>query len=152
MSALPWLQPERVQALESALARRVLVLDGAMGTMIQNQRLEEDDYRGQRLKGHGHELRGNNDLLVLTRPQLISDIHHDYFQAGADFVETNTFNATRLSQSDYRLEELAFELNLEAARLARDLEPYRLFWLEDSTPAENQKSFELIRKPSASLR
>ncbi|MFA7541659.1 MAG: methionine synthase, partial [Lysobacterales bacterium] len=120
MTTLPWLQAERVQALERALARHILVLDGAMGTMIQNQRLEEDDYRGQRLRDHGHELRGNNDLLVLTRPELISDIHHQYFQAGADFVETNTFNSTRLSQSDYRLEELAHELNREAARLARE--------------------------------
>ncbi|MFB9069367.1 methionine synthase [Pseudofulvimonas gallinarii] len=119
MSALPWLDPARVDLLHRALARRVLVLDGAMGTMIQGHGLSEDDFRGERLRQHHHELRGNNDLLVLTRPDIIRGIHEQYFEAGADFVETNTFNATRLSQSDYRLEELAYEINLEAARLAR---------------------------------
>ncbi len=119
MSTLPWLDPARVDALERALARRILVLDGAMGTMIQNHGLSEDDFRGDRFKAHAHELRGNNDLLVLTRPAIIQGIHEQYFAAGADFVETNTFNATRLSQSDYRLEEVVYELNREAARLAR---------------------------------
>ena len=119
MSALPWLDPVRVDALLRQLARRVLVLDGAMGTMIQGHRLGEDDFRGERLRQHSHELRGNNDLLVLTRPEIIRGIHGQYYEAGADFVETNTFNATRLSQSDYRLEELAYEINVEAARLAR---------------------------------
>ena len=119
MTELPWLDPARVDALQRALARRILLLDGAMGTMIQAHRLDEADFRGARLAGHGHELRGNNDLLVLTRPDVIAGIHREYLAAGADLVETNTFNSTRLSQSDYGLEPLAYELNLEAARLAR---------------------------------
>ncbi len=119
MSDLPWLQPARVDALLRALSRRILILDGAMGTMIQNHGLDEAAFRGTRLGDHGHELRGNNDLLVLTQPAIIAGIHHEYLAAGADFIETNTFNSTRLSQSDYKLEALAYELNLEAARLAR---------------------------------
>ncbi|MDZ3824101.1 MAG: methionine synthase [Pseudoxanthomonas sp.] len=119
MSELPWLEPDRVEALRRALARRILVLDGAMGTMIQAHRLDEADFRGKRLARHGHELRGNNDLLVLTRPEVIAGIHREYLAAGADLVETNTFNSTRVSQADYGLEALAYELNLEAARLAR---------------------------------
>ncbi len=119
MSSLPWREADRVAALLRALSERILVLDGAMGTMIQDHKLGEDDFRGQRFKAHGHELRGNNDLLVLTRPDIIVDIHREYLAAGADFVETNTFNSTRLSQADYRMEDVAYELNLEAARLAR---------------------------------
>jgi 5-methyltetrahydrofolate--homocysteine methyltransferase len=132
-----WLQPGRAQALQDALDQRILVLDGAMGTMIQRQRLEEADYRGQRFAaghdtlfapaGHVHgpgcgcggELKGNNDLLTLTQPGLIHDIHAAYLAAGADLIETNTFNATALSQADYRLEHLVRELNREGARLAR---------------------------------
>ena len=128
--SLPWLQPRRVALLEAALAQRILVLDGAMGTMIQQYRLVEADYRGQRFAGghdrdHVHgaqcgcDLKGNNDLLTLTRPDIITDIHRAYLEAGADLIETNTFNSTTLSQSDYRLEHLAGELNLEGARLAR---------------------------------
>ena len=128
--SLPWLQPRRVALLEAALAQRILVLDGAMGTMIQQHRLGEADYRGERFAdGHDHrhapgaqcgcDQKGNNDLLTLTRPDVIADIHRAYLEAGADLVETNTFNSTTLSQADYRLEHLAGELNLEGARLAR---------------------------------
>ena len=105
--------------LTRALAERILVLDGAMGTMIQGYDLTEADYRGDRFADHPSDLQGNNDLLVLTRPDVIEAIHLSYLNAGADLIETNTFNANALSQSDYGLEALAYELNVEAARLAR---------------------------------
>ena len=138
MSALPWLKPERVAKLEAALHDRILVIDGAMGTMIQRHGLQEADYRGERFAGgydvlfaaeghaHGagcgcesHDQRGNNDLLTLTRPDIIRDIHRQYLEAGADLVETNTFNSTSISLADYRLQHLVRELNREGARLAR---------------------------------
>lgn len=138
MSALPWRNPERVAALEAALAKRILVIDGAMGTMIQRHELEEADYRGERFAegydalftadGHAHragcgcepqDQRGNNDLLSLTRPDIIRGIHADYLTAGADLVETNTFNSTSISLADYRLQHLVRELNREGAALAR---------------------------------
>jgi 5-methyltetrahydrofolate--homocysteine methyltransferase len=105
--------------LTELLARRILVLDGAMGTMIQQHKLTEADFRGERLKQHPKDLQGNNDLLILTRPDVISDIHHQYLAAGADIIETNTFSSTSLVQSDYALESLAYELNVAGARLAR---------------------------------
>ena len=98
--------------LDALLAKRILVLDGAMGTMIQRHRLTEGDFRGQRFASHSHDLRGDNDLLVLTRPDVILEIHHQYLEAGSDIIETNTFNSTAVSQADYRLEALAYELNL----------------------------------------
>ena len=126
MNALPWLNPARVAALNAALAERILIIDGAMGTMLQEHRLAEEDYRGERFAhgsegAHacGHDLKGDNDLLTLTRPSLIAAIHTAYLVAGADLIETNTFNATAISQSDYRLEHLVRELNFEGARLAR---------------------------------
>jgi 5-methyltetrahydrofolate--homocysteine methyltransferase len=136
---LAWLHPERVASLEAALAERILVIDGAMGTMIQRHELQEADYRGERfahgfdslfaMDGHahasgcgceGHDQRGNNDLLTLTRPDLIRGIHDAYLAAGADLVETNTFNSTAISLSDYHLQHLVRELNFEGARLARE--------------------------------
>ena len=138
MKSLPWLNPDRVASLEAALARRILVIDGAMGTMIQRHELQEADYRGERFArgydalfvadGHahgpdcgcqGHDQRGNNDLLSLTRPDIIRDIHTAYLEAGADLVETNTFNSTAISLADYRLQHLVYELNREGAALAR---------------------------------
>lgn len=101
--------------------KRILVLDGAMGTMIQNYKLTEADYRGERFKDFPSDLKGNNDLLSITQPEIIKDIHHAYFEAGADLVETNTFNSTRISMSDYDMEDLVPELNFEAARLAREV-------------------------------
>lgn len=98
---------------------RVLVLDGAMGTMIQRYKLEEADYRGERFKDHHSDLKGNNDLLSLTRPDIIESIHRAYLEAGSDIIETNTFNGTRISQSDYHLEEFTYELNKESARIAK---------------------------------
>ncbi len=105
--------------LRQLLARRILLLDGAMGTMIQRYKLTEADFRGARLAGHPRDLRGNNDLLVLTAPHVVSEIHAKYLAAGADIVSTNTFGATRTAQEDYALADLAGEMNLEAARLAR---------------------------------
>jgi 5-methyltetrahydrofolate--homocysteine methyltransferase len=109
----------RLAALEAALNQRILVLDGAMGTMVQRYGLSEADYRGVRFAEWPHDLKGNNDLLTLTRPDVIEAIHSQYLDAGCDILETNTFNSTTISQADYRMESLAFELNLEGARLAR---------------------------------
>ena len=156
MSELPWKNPARVALLEKALAERILIIDGAMGTMIQQHGLDEAGYRGSRFaegydlqdvqvsrrtatpgvandirfsegEAHTHgpgcgcagDLKGNNDLLTLTQPEIIRDIHLAYLRAGADLLETNTFNSTRVSQADYKLEHLVPELNREAARLAR---------------------------------
>ena len=115
------IQPDRTSELQSLLAQRLLVLDGAMGTMIQRHGLQEADYRGERLKDHPHDLKGNNDLLVLTRPDVIGGIHREYLEAGADILETCTFNSTAVSQADYNLTELVYELNFEGAALARKL-------------------------------
>ena len=107
--------------LNELLTHRILILDGAMGTMIQRHRLTEEDFRGARFAAHSHDLKGNNDLLVLTQPAVIAGIHREYLDAGADIIETNTFNSNAISQADYALESLVYELNLEAARLARAL-------------------------------
>lgn len=115
------MQADRSTELRSLLAERILILDGAMGTMIQQEKLGEADYRGERFLDHPKDLKGNNDLLVLTRPQVISAIHRAYLEAGADIIETNTFNATRVSQADYGLDAVAYELNVEGARLVRQL-------------------------------
>ena len=135
---LAWKNPHRTALLHAALAQRILVIDGAMGTMIQRHELEESDYRGERFAqgfdalfaadGHAHgngcgctvqDQRGNNDLLTLTRPDIISGIHDAYLAAGADLVETNTFNSTSISLADYHLQHLVRELNREGAALAR---------------------------------
>src|SRR6186713_3043329 len=92
--------------LDQLLTDRIAILDGAMGTMIQRHRLEEADFRGSRFAGHSHDLRGNNDLLVLTRPDVIGAIHREYLEAGADIIETNSFNANAVSQADYALESI----------------------------------------------
>jgi 5-methyltetrahydrofolate--homocysteine methyltransferase len=105
--------------LTEALARRVVLLDGAMGTMIQRHRLSEADYRGERFKNHPHDLKGDNDLLVLTRPDVIRGIHEGYLAAGSDIIETNTFNATSIVQADYGLASIAYEVNFAAAELAK---------------------------------
>ncbi|HEX6635169.1 MAG TPA: methionine synthase [Usitatibacter sp.] len=113
-------RPARIAALHRALEQRILVLDGAMGTMIQRRALDEAAFRGERFRAWKKDLRGNNDLLNLTRPDVIRDIHAEYLEAGADILETNTFNATAISQADYGLEEIAAELNLAGARIARE--------------------------------
>lgn len=106
--------------LHELLKKRILFIDGAMGTMIQQHKLTEQDFRGDRFKNHTKDLKGNNDLLSLTRPDIIRQIHLDYFNAGADIVETNTFNSTSISQADYGLENIVFELNQQAVRLAKE--------------------------------
>ncbi|MFI2809810.1 MULTISPECIES: methionine synthase [unclassified Microbulbifer] len=110
---------QRLEQLQSALAQRIVILDGGMGTMIQREKLQEDDFRSARFADHQGDLKGNNDLLVITRPELVERLHRDYLAAGADIIETNTFNSTRLSQADYDLEDLVPELNRAAAELAR---------------------------------
>lgn len=107
--------------LHEQLARRILILDGGMGTMLQNAELSEEEFRGERFKEWPSDLKGNNDLLALTCPDVVTRIHRDYLEAGADIIETNTFNSTRLSQSDYGMEDLVPELNRESARLARQI-------------------------------
>lgn len=111
---------QRTTALKRAMTDRILILDGAMGTMIQRHKLDEQAYRGKRFAQWPRDVKGNNDLLVLTQPDIIRDIHNAYFDAGADMVETNTFNATRIAMADYGMEELARELNVAGARLARE--------------------------------
>ncbi|MFV5506807.1 methionine synthase [Acinetobacter sp. 197] len=106
--------------LKELLAKRILIIDGAMGTMIQRHKLEEADYRGERFADWAYDLKGNNDLLVLTQPQIIQGIHEAYLEAGADIIETNTFNGTRVSMSDYHMQDLVPEINREAARLAKE--------------------------------
>ena len=100
---------------------KILVLDGAMGTMVQSYNLTESDFRGDHFKDHLKDLKGNNDLLSLTQPDVVSEIHKAYFDAGADIVETNTFNANSISQLDYGMENLAYEINLEAAKIAKSV-------------------------------
>jgi len=109
----------RTEALHQQLAKRIMVLDGGMGTMIQSYKLEEDDFRGTRFANWQSDLKGNNDLLVLTQPGIISAIHHGYLEAGADILETNTFNSTTIAMADYHMESLSAEINFEAAKLAR---------------------------------
>ncbi len=109
----------RVEALHKQLAQRIMVLDGGMGTMIQSYRLEEEDYRGERFADWESDLKGNNDLLVLSKPEVIVEIHNGYLAAGADILETNTFNSTTIAMADYHMESLSAEINYEAARLAR---------------------------------
>ncbi len=106
-------------ALERTMRERIMIIDGAMGTMIQKHKLNEEDYRGTEFKDHPSNLKGNNDLLNLTRPDVILGIHRGYLEAGSDMLETNTFNSTKISQADYGLEHLAYRLNFEAAKLAK---------------------------------
>ncbi len=111
---------ERIRRLKELLEQRIVFLDGAMGTMIQQHKLDERAFRGERFRAHGRDLKGNNDILVLTKPQVISAIHSAYLEAGADIIETNTFNASSISQADYGTEALVPEINYRAARLARE--------------------------------
>jgi 5-methyltetrahydrofolate--homocysteine methyltransferase len=109
----------RAQQLPDILSQRIAILDGAMGTMIQRFKLTEEQYRGERFKDFPRDVKGNNELLSLTRPDVIRDIHEGYLAAGADLIETNTFGATRIAQEDYKMADLAREMNLESAKLAR---------------------------------
>ncbi|MBI5324079.1 MAG: homocysteine S-methyltransferase family protein, partial [Ignavibacteriae bacterium] len=107
--------------LSDLLQKRILVLDGAMGTMVQRYKLTEQDFRGERFKSHPIDLKGNNDILVLTKPEVISEIHSQYLEAGSDIIETDTFNANEFSQSDYKTENLVFEINFQAAKIAKEV-------------------------------
>ena len=111
---------DRIAALKREAGERILILDGAMGTMIQRYKLDEAGYRGERFKDFSRDLKGNNDLLVLTQPKIIGEIHNAYLEAGADIVETNTFNAQAISQADYGLSDIAYEMNVAAAKIARE--------------------------------
>ncbi|UCA59014.1 homocysteine S-methyltransferase family protein [Chryseobacterium rhizoplanae] len=108
-----------IESLNKALKERILVLDGAMGTMLQRYKFEEEDYRGERFKDWEYPVKGNNDLLSLTQPQAIEEVHKKYLEAGADIIETNTFSGTTIAMADYHMEELVYELNYESARIAR---------------------------------
>jgi 5-methyltetrahydrofolate--homocysteine methyltransferase len=107
--------------IQEAIKNRILVLDGAMGTMLQRYNFSEEDFRGERFKDFPHSLKGNNDLLSLTQPKAIRDIHAQYFEAGADIVETNTFSGTTIGMADYHLEDIVYELNFESAKIAREV-------------------------------
>jgi 5-methyltetrahydrofolate--homocysteine methyltransferase len=113
------IRQERIAALKAAAKQRVLILDGSWGVMIQKRKLDEADYRGDRFKDHPGQLKGNNDLLCLTRPDIIADLHDQYYAAGADISETNTFSATSIGQGEYGLEGAVRDINLEGARIAR---------------------------------
>lgn len=108
-----------MKSLQQCAAERILIIDGAMGTMIQRYKLEEADYRGERFKDYQMDVKGNNDLLCITQPQIVEAIHREYLEAGADIIETNTFSSTTIAQADYEMQALAYELNLEAAKIAR---------------------------------
>ena len=112
---------ERLEWLHRTARERILVLDGSWGVMIQDYELGEQDFRGKRFADHPDDLKGNNDLLVLTKPDIIREIGHAYIEAGADIIETNSFNSTTISQADYKLEDCVVELNETAARLAREI-------------------------------
>ena len=107
------------QLLDTLLSERILIMDGAMGTMIQRHRLDEAAFRGERFKDHSHDVQGDNDLLTLSRPDVILGIHHAYLEAGSDIIETNTFTATAVAQADYGMQAVVYEINLQAARLAK---------------------------------
>lgn len=116
----PKTREERIAHLKEEVKKRVLILDGAMGTMIQRYKLQEADYRGERFKDHGSDVKGNNELVSLVQPDILRDIHLQYYRAGADIAETNTFGATRIAQADYHMEDLAHEMNVASARIARE--------------------------------
>ncbi|MBP6660977.1 MAG: homocysteine S-methyltransferase family protein, partial [Chitinophagales bacterium] len=107
--------------LHQIAQERILILDGAMGTMIQRYKLEEEDYRGDRWTNHSHPLKGNNDLLSITRPEIIKEIHRQYYEAGADIVETNTFSGTTIAQADYHLEDAVYDINFQSAKIAKEV-------------------------------
>lgn len=116
----PKTREERIAHLKDEVKKRVLILDGAMGTMIQRYKLQEADYRGERFKDHKSDVKGNNELISIVQPDILRDIHLQYYRAGADIAETNTFGATRIAQADYHMEDLAYEMNVASARVARE--------------------------------
>jgi 5-methyltetrahydrofolate--homocysteine methyltransferase len=136
-------RPERIEALKAALADRIIVLDGAAGTFIQSYGLDEAGYRGARFANWASDVRGNNDLLILSRPEIVAEMHRAYLAAGADMIETNTFSSTTIAQADYGMEALAYEMNVEGARLARAeadriAEPNRPRWVAGAIGPTNR--------------
>jgi len=128
------------QTLRQLLSQRIVLLDGAMGTMIQAHKLDEKAFRGERFANHAKDLKGCNDLLCLTQPDLITEIHQQYLEAGADIIETNTFNSTSVSMADYQLEPFVYEMNLAGARAAKNAverimvkDPNRLCFFDGAT-------------------
>ena len=111
----------RRDLLEKCLNERILILDGAMGTMLQKSHLTEEDYRGERFKNHKSELKGNNELLSITQPEIIKDVHRAFLKAGADIIESNTFSANSISQKDYDLSDYVKELNVQSVKIAREV-------------------------------
>src|SRR6056300_71863 len=110
-----------MQQIEQLLRQRILILDGAMGTMLQRYQFSEEDFRGERFKDFPISLKGNNDLLSLTQPHAIAEIHKSYFEVGSDIIETNTFSGTKIAMADYEMENLVYELNYESARIAKEV-------------------------------
>ncbi len=110
----------RISQLKSLLAERIVILDGAMGTMVQSLQLSEDDFRGERFADYHMDIKGNNDILAMTQPHLIRDIHLSFLNRGVDIVETNSFNATTIAQADYDMQDIVTELNIAAAQVARE--------------------------------
>ena len=116
---MKWTHKKRIKELPNLLKNKIIILDGAMGTMIQEENLSEEDFRGKRFLDHPKDLYGNNDILSITRPDLISKIHNQFLNAGSNIIETNSFSSTKISQGDYSLSDLAYELNFESAKVAR---------------------------------
>ncbi len=110
-----------MQKIEEILKEKILILDGAMGTMIQQYNFTEEDFRGERFKDFPVPLKGNNDLLSITQPEAIKEIHKKYLEAGADIIETNTFSGTTIAMADYKMEDLVYELNYESAKIAKEI-------------------------------
>ena len=137
--------------IEDIIEKKILILDGAMGTMIQKHKLQENDYRGVKFKDHPMLQKGNNDLLSLSKPELIKGIHREYLKAGADIITTNTFNSNRISMSDYGMESLVYEMNFQSARLAAETiarfennaEPGRAFYCRNARPYKSY-SFNVV--------
>ena len=109
------------QSIKEILKNRILILDGAMGTMVQRYNLKEEDFRGEQFKSHKKDLKGNNDLLSITKPEIIKQIHKEYLEAGADIIETNTFSATSIAQADYFLEKSVYDINYQSAKIAKEI-------------------------------
>ena len=107
--------------IKKSLKTRILVLDGAMGSLIQTYKLEENDFRGERFENHSHPLKGNNDLLALVRPDILKEIHGKYLEAGADIIQTNTFSGTTIAQADYGLENAVYDINFHSAKIAKEV-------------------------------
>ncbi|MDZ7627063.1 MAG: homocysteine S-methyltransferase family protein [Parvularculaceae bacterium] len=136
-------RPERIAALKAALGERIVTLDGAAGTFIQSYELDEAGYRGKRFADWSSDVKGNNDLLILSRPEIVAEMHRAYLAAGADMIETNTFSSTTIAQGDYGMEALAYEMNVEGARLARveadkAAEPNRPRWVAGAIGPTNR--------------